>query len=132
MMVSNFDNIFEKYQCGLDTNVKKALVLTGALVQKVLNIQLHEINSTPFTKNLKSLQLREEEVKGLVAQAVNKMIEYGYYSEKSKEIVEEISKLIFKSNDKWKLSVDEINFYIVAGMALQKEIYGKEEETENE
>lgn len=132
MMVSNFDNIFEKYQCGLDTNVKKALVLTGALVQKVLNIQLHEINSTPFTKNLKSLQLREEEVKGLVAQAVNKMIEYGYYSEKSKEIVEEISKLIFKSNDKWKLSVDEINFYIVAGMALQKEIYGKEEEIENE
>ena len=132
IMLSNFDNVFEKYQCGLDTNVKKALVLTGALVQQVLNIQLHEIKSTPFIKNLKSLQLREEEVKGLVAQAVNKMIEYGYYSEKSKEIVEEISKLIFKSNDKWKLSVDEINFYIVAGMALQKEIYGKEEETENE
>ena len=132
IMKSNFDNVFEKYQCGLDNNVKKALVLVGALVQKVLNIQLHEIKSTPFTKNLKSLQLREDEVKGLVAQAVNKMMEYGYYSAKSEEIVEEISKLIFASNDKWSLSVDEINFYIVAGMALQKEIYGKEEEKENE
>ena len=130
-MESKYDEFFEKYNCGLDTNVKKALVLVGAIVQKVMNIQYREIKSTPFNKNLKSLRLREEEVKGVVAQVVNKMQEYDCYSLKSKEIVEEISRLIFSSSSDWKLSVDEINFYIVAGMALQKEIYGEKKEEEN-
>lgn len=130
MMETQFDELFSKYQFGLDNNLKKALVLVGALVQKVMNIQYKEISSTPFSKNLKSLRLREEEVKGIVAQAVNKMQEYDCYSLKSQEIVKEISKLILATKNEWKLSVDEINFYIVAGMALQKEIYGQEEKGE--
>lgn len=127
---SQFDELFKKYEFGLDSNLKRALVLVGALVQKVMNIQYKEISSTPFSKNLKSLQLRESEVKGLIAQAVNKMQEYNYYSLKSQEIVKEIAKLLLVTKDEWKLSVDELNFYIVAGMALQKEIYGQEEKGE--
>lgn len=132
-METSMEEFFENYQMGLDTNVKKALVLIGALIQKVMNIQYREISSSPFTKQLKSLRLREEEIKGIVAQAINKMQEYECYSKKSQEIVKEISRLLLASQNNWRMSVDEMNFYIVAGMALQKEIYGKEEEeTKNE
>lgn len=126
-METKYEEFFSKYNCGLNTNVKRALVLIGALVQKVMNVQAHEIKSTPFSKNLKSFRLREEEIKGIIAQAVNKLQEYDRYSLQSKEIVEEISKLIFSSEDNWKLSVDEMNFYLAAGMALQEEIYQKKE-----
>ena len=86
-METSMEEFFENYQMGLDTNVKKALVLIGALIQKVMNIQYREISSSPFTKQLKSLRLREEEIKGIVAQAINKMQEYECYSKKSQEIL---------------------------------------------
>jgi CRISPR-associated protein Csh1 len=109
---------------GLDTDIKKALVLIGALIKKVTNIQSIKLNNaTPFISKLKGLKMRQVDVQGLVSEAVNKMQEYESYSKESEFIVKTISEYIFKSPSDWKLSIDEINFYIAGGMSLSKKIY---------
>ncbi|MFA6661755.1 MAG: type I-B CRISPR-associated protein Cas8b/Csh1, partial [Bacilli bacterium] len=131
-MDTQFQEFFSKYDVGLNTDVKRGLILVGALVQKVLNIQYMENNSTAFIKNLKSLKMRQTDVLGLVPQCVNKMQEYKSYSKASNEIVNELSKMILTSDVNWKLTIDEINFYIAAGMTMQKEIYSILEKKEEE
>ena len=123
--------ILRPYSAGLDTNIKKALVLTGALVKKVMNIQFRELNgSTPFASKLKGLKMRQVDVQGLISEAVNKMMEYKSFSKSSEIIANTAIKLIFETDPKWELSTDEINFYIAGGMTLSKELYKnlKEEE----
>lgn len=118
------ERILEPYDIGLNTPIKKALVLVGALVQEVINIQYEELNhSTPFITKLKGLKMISADVQGLVKEAVFKMMEYKKYFKESKLIVETITDLVFKSSPVWKLSVDELNFYIVGGMALHEKIY---------
>ncbi|MDW5298887.1 MAG: TIGR02556 family CRISPR-associated protein [Sedimentibacter sp.] len=123
-MEGNLKEMLSPYSAGLDTDVKRALVLTGVLVRKVMNIQAKELNgSTHFTSKLKGLKMRQSDVQGLISETVNKMNEYNSYSKASREIVTAISEFIFKSPTDWKLSIDEINFYIVGGMSLSKKIY---------
>ncbi|NLC68019.1 MAG: TIGR02556 family CRISPR-associated protein [Clostridiaceae bacterium] len=127
-----FDPLFKKYGASLDSEIKCALFLTGALVRKVMAIQAYEISSTPFRNRLRGLKLRPEQVKGLITEAVQKMEEYEMYSKASNQIVETIVQLMLKTPNNWQLSVDEINFYIVAGMTLMKEIYALCGETQEE
>lgn len=54
------------------------------------------------------------------------------YSKASNQIVETIIQLILKTPENWQLSIDEINFYIVAGMTMMKEIYAACGETQEE
>lgn len=125
-MDENLMEILRPYGAGLDTDVKKALVLTGVLVKKVLNVQRVELNgATPFTSRLKGLKMRQADVQGLISEAVNKLQVYKKYYKDSQLIVEAISELIFKSDANWKLSIDEINFYIAGGMALSQKIYNE-------
>lgn len=132
-MENKVSSVLEQYNAGLDTDIKKALVLTGALVQKVMNIQAKELNgSTPFSSRLKSLKLRQEDVQGVISECVNKMMEYESYSKESKQIVSIVTELIFTSPAKWELSTDEINFYIVGGMALMAKIYESFKEEKND
>ncbi len=127
-MDEKLEKILEPYDIGLDTKntkIKKALVLTGALAQKVMNIQSEELNgSTPFFTRLKGLKLRSTDVKGLLSEAFEKMNAYNSYSNASRLIMENTMELIFESEPVWNLSTDEINFYIAGGMALSKKIYG--------
>ncbi len=123
-MDEKLEKVLFIYDAGLDTKLKKGLVLTGAFAQKVMNIQAHELNgSTPFFTRLKGLKLRQPDVEGMVTEAVTKMQEYDKYSKGSKLIMETITDLIFSSPAQWNLSTDEINFYIAGGMALSKKIY---------
>lgn len=129
---TKFDALFKKYGAGLDSEIKCALFLTGALVRKVMAIQAREIKSTPFRNRLRGLKLRPEQVKGVITEAVQKMEEYEMYSKASNQIVETIIQLILKTPENWQLSIDEINFYIVAGMTMMKEIYAACGETQEE
>lgn len=125
-MDENLMEILRPYSAGLDTDVKKALVLTGVLVKKVLNVQRVELNgAAPFTSRLKGLKMRQADVQGLISEAVNKLHEYKKYYKDSQLIVKVISELIFRSDANWKLSSDEINFYIAGGMALSHKIYNE-------
>jgi CRISPR-associated protein Csh1 len=87
----------------------------------LLNIQYQERESTPFVENLKGLKMNEDDIKGLLAKVINKLMEYDKYDKGKKEIAEEISKNLLSEN-KFKLNIDEINFYFVSGMALYKDV----------
>jgi len=122
-MDTRFDALYKKYGAGLDCELKCALFLTGALVRKVMDIQFAKIKSMAFRDRLMGLKMRQEDVLRVINEAQQKMYEYDSYSNESKQIVEQIMQLILKSPSKWPMTVDEINFYISAGMSLYKEIY---------
>lgn len=132
-MDEKLQEILGPYSLGLDTNIKKALVLTGALAKKVMNIQYRELNgSTPFVSKLKGLKMRQADVQGLISESVNKMMEYKSFSKSSEMIANTAFKLIIETDSKWELSTDEINFYIAGGMTFSKELYdGLKDETKD-
>lgn len=114
----------EPYKLGLDTDVKKSLLLTGALVKKTMNIQANKLNgATPFTNKLKEFKMRQSDINAIIKEVVNKMIQYDSYSKDSKILVEEVFELMLRSPADWKMLIDDINFYIVGGMTLSKKIY---------
>lgn len=132
---SNLPELLGKYNPGLGNDIGCALFLTGAVVKKVMNIQLREIKSSPFKERLHGLKMRKENVQGIITGAMQKMMEYKRYSNVSKAIFENIYGLILKTPEVWDLTVDEINFYISAGMVLQKEVYeafGEKNATDND
>ncbi len=113
-----------QYNAGFDTPLKQALILTGVLVQKVLNIQAYNLNgSTPFRSRLKGFKMRQRDVNGLMSDAIEKMNEFETYSADSRKIYQEIVKRIGKSPAVWPLTADELNFYVSAGMPLMEECY---------
>lgn len=126
-MDARLEAVLGPYKTGLDTDIKKALVLTGVLVQKVMDIQAVNLQgSTPFFNRLKSLKMREADVKGVIKEAIRLMQEYDRYSKISKMIAEAVMELMFSvPADKWGLSTDELNFYIAGGMTLSKKIYNE-------
>lgn len=122
-MNTKFDELFKKYGAGLDSEVKCALFLTGALIRKVMDIQYVNIKSSPFRERLMGLKMKQADVLRVINEAEQKMHEYDCRSNESRQVIECIMQLILKSPSKWPLTVDEINFYISAGMSLYKEIY---------
>ncbi|WP_297889786.1 TIGR02556 family CRISPR-associated protein [Sulfurihydrogenibium sp.] len=119
--MENLDEIYQKLGGALNTPAKKGIFLLGVLTQILLDIQNKERNSSPFIKSLKSLKMNEEDIKGLLPKVINKLMEYNEYKYIQKEIAKEVSKN-FLIQDKFKLNVDEINFYFAAGMALKNEV----------
>lgn len=127
---TKFDKIYEKVGKSLNTPAKRGIFLLGALTQMLLNIQGQERGNTPFFKNLKGLKMNEENIKGLLPKVINKLMEYERLDKGKQELTQEISNE-FLAQDKFSLTIDEINFYFASGMALSKEvaniIYEKEE-----
>lgn len=108
----------------VDTPAKKAIFLTGALTQSLLNIQYRDRGSKPFFKELKGLRLKEEDVKGLFPKIINKLEEYdkNYYIELEQEAATQFA----QAGNNWDLSIDGINFVFALGMTLSNRIYKKE------
>lgn len=122
----------EQYDSGLDTGLKQSLVLTGAFIMKVLNIQAYYLNGAkPFMNCLKELKMRQEDVEGVLKDAYNKMIEYESLSKESERILDEIYHLQFHEG-KWPLSTNQINYYIAGGMRLMPKLYACLEEEKND
>ncbi|WP_457636079.1 TIGR02556 family CRISPR-associated protein [Persephonella sp.] len=130
---TKFEKVYQKVGRSLNTPAKRGIFLLGALTQMLLNIQGKERGSTPFFKNLKGLKMNEEDIKGLLPKVINKLMEYNKFDPGKKELAEEISKNLL-SQEKFGLSIDEINFYFASGMALYKEVadmvYQNEEQSQ--
>jgi len=130
MEETKFDKVFEKLGGSLNTTAKQGIFLLGALTQMLLNIQGVERENTPFWKQLKGLKMNEEDIKGLLPKVINKLQEYGKLDKGKKELAKEISKYLLHQ-EKFGLTIDEINFYFVSGMSLvdevKEEIYKKVE-----
>ncbi len=124
-MDARLEAVLEPYGKGLNSDIKKALMLTGVLVQKVMNIQTMNLDgSAPFFNRLKGLKMREADVKGVLKEALKLMQEYKSFSNASRMISEAVMELILNTPaDKWGLSTDELNFYVAGGMTLSKKIY---------
>jgi len=116
-----FDVLYEKYQ--LNSVLKRGLFLLGALTELLLQIQRAKRDgSMPFFKQLKGLKMNESEIKGLLPKVINKFIEYDSYGRGKRLLAEEVSKNLLNSGSNWKITLDEINFYFAAGMALASEV----------
>lgn len=117
----NFESVYKKLGKSLNTKPKIGIFLLGVLSQILMNIQYKERESTPFYKNLKGLRMNEEDIKGLLPKIINKFVEYDRYYKYIQQIAEEASKNLI-SEDKFNLSIDEINFYFASGMALANDV----------
>ncbi len=118
-----YAEFFSRYADFFNHPAKRGLVLLGALVQKFLNWQRSERDSTPFRKQLKNLRLSQKDVKNLWIALQNKMNEYdiGHYW---KNLRETIALSFISAGDDWGLSPDEIGFYLVVGMAIHNRFDG--------
>lgn len=129
-----FDPIFTKYVSQLDTPEKRGIFLLGALTKMLLNAQYTERKSQPFLVQLMGLKMDELNIKGLLAKVENKFQEYNRFDKGKAQVAEVISRLFMESPAKWRMSIDEINFYFVCGMNLYNEVnvllYGNKKEEE--
>lgn len=117
-----YTEVIRKYGTKLDQPVKEGLFLLGALTQILLDIQRRNRNATPFEKQLKGLRMNRTELMRLLNKTVDKLRAYNEYGSRMEELVAAISARLLDSNGSWKMSVDEMNFYVATGMALKSEI----------
>ncbi|HBI02873.1 MAG TPA: TIGR02556 family CRISPR-associated protein [Paenibacillaceae bacterium] len=126
-MESKFDEVFQRYSRRMDTPEKKGIFLLGALTQAFLDLQYATRKSTPFREQLAGLRLNERGIIGLTSKLMQKFTEYKALDKEKQLVFSEVNSLILGSDSKWTLSIDELNFYFVAGMTLRNEIIPKRE-----
>jgi len=122
MEESIFDDVFNKYGTSFELPDKRGIFLLGALTQKLLNIQAYKRQGAkPFMKKLKSLKMSQEDILGLLPEVQNKLEEYDSF-DTWRKLAQESSKYLLAKTDKWKMSVDVINFYFACGMNLMEQV----------
>lgn len=128
MMGNRIAEFLEEHKFFFTTDAKKAVFLTGALCQNLLNIQQQERGAQPFRKRLNSLKLNPELVKRIYTESIEKLnqIDKNYYTELEKVI----AALFLQSNFK-ELSNDEISFIFSLGMTLNKSLKEPKEGTDD-
>ncbi|MDD3925064.1 MAG: TIGR02556 family CRISPR-associated protein [bacterium] len=119
-----FDPVFNRYCGQLDRPEKRAVFLLGALTRMLLNVQYVKRKSQPFMTELGGLKLDERRVKGLLPKVINKLQEYESYDKGKAEMAAAASELFLQASPSWRMSVDELNFYLACGMSLYREING--------
>jgi CRISPR-associated protein Csh1 len=119
--------IFQEFSTFFNTPAKRAVFLEGVLCQKLLGIQHHERDATPFRIKLQGLKLDQNRVQALLPQIQNKLEEYksNYY----RDLETLISASMIEAGNEWKLSKDEISFYFVLGMNLANQVAAKKPES---
>ncbi len=123
-MEKEFATHFEGHKEFFNTHERCSTFLVGVLVQKLLNLQYELKNASPFKKNLNGLQITEKLLKKIFVKAQNKLIEYdkNYYVS-----LKVLTSKYFEGSDFTKISGDEISFYFVTGMNLNKLFLKKED-----
>lgn len=120
------DAIFAEFPAFFDSAAKRTVFLEGVLCQKLLGIQHHERDATPFRTRLQGLKLDQNKVQALLPQIQNKLEEYkaNYY----RDLEQMISASMIEAGNDWRLSKDEIAFFFVLGMNLANQFTTKKQE----
>lgn len=129
--ISNKIDLFFKAHVGFFDNAeKKACLLVGLLVQKLLNIQWKDKNATPFRTKLQGLRLTEPLVKRIFYEAQDKLEQYktNYY----RELEAIISQYMVAGGSQWSMTNDEIAFYFTLGMNLNNLFKTSKEEKQDD
>lgn len=136
MSTESFSNVFEKYGKSFSRPEARGIFLLGSLTELLLKKQYKEKKSRPFNRQLQGLKLNERDIRGLLPKVQNKLEEYKAFDKGKKEIAEAISYYLLEAGTNWKITNDEINFYLASGMNLVNEIanvvYEKHEINEEE
>ncbi len=122
------ERFFEANQSFFTSDAKKATFLEGVLAQNLLNIQWNDKKATPFRTKLHGLKMNEALIKRLLPDIQNKLEEYGknYY----RDLESIIAHHFVSAGVNWKEVDDEISFYFVLGMDMQKLFKNAKEDAE--
>src|SRR5579884_63974 len=122
MATEAFSSFFEKYGKSFSRPEARGIFLLGSLTELLLRKQYRDREAKPFLKQLQGLKLNEKEIKGLLPKVQNKLEEYKSFDKGKREVAEAASYYLLEAGNNWKLSNDEINFYLTCGMNLANEI----------
>lgn len=112
------ERFFEANKGFFNSDSKKATFLEGVLTQKLLNIQWMDKKATPFRTKLHGLKMNEALIKRLLPEIQNKLEEYekNYY----KDLESLIANYFVLAGLNWNEADNELSFYFVLGMDMQK------------
>lgn len=99
----------------LVTDDKKASFLLGFLTRKLTHIEYKELKETPFLNKIYDLKLSHDKLKILYPVMINEIRKYDAIF---KELEEEASISLLKSDNNWNISDDETSFYFTLGYTL--------------
>ncbi len=121
---SAFEEIFNRFDNSFGTNLSRGLFLLGAATGMLESIQMSERNtsSPPIDKKLKNLKLTEKDVLSLLPELEVKFKQYKSWGKDKQLVLKEAAGYLLAAGRNWKMSVDEINFYIAAGLLYKNEI----------
>lgn len=122
MATETFSLFFEKYGKSFSKPEARGIFLLGSLTELLLRKQHTERGAKPFLKQLQGFRLNEKEIKGLLPKIQNKLEEYKSFDKGKRDIAEAASYYLLEAGNNWKLSNDEINFFLACGMNLMNEI----------
>ncbi len=120
------ERFFEANKRFFTTDARKAAFLEGVLTQNLLNIQWNDKKATPFRTKLHGLKMNETLIKKLHPEIQNKLEEYGknYY----RDLESIIAQYFILAGVGWTETDDELSFYFVLGMDMQKLFKNEKEE----
>ena len=122
------ERFFEANKRFFTSDAKKATFLEGVLAQNLLNIQWVDKNATPFRTKLHGLKINQPLIKRLLPEIQNKLEEYGknYY----RDLESIIAQHFILAGENWDETDDELSFYFVLGMDMQKLFKNEKEDEE--
>lgn len=116
-----FDDYFTQFKDLYGSSLKRGLFLLGAAVRMFVDVQTEGDRDkvAPFLKELKGLRMNLTDFKGLTSKLQNKVFEYskvaeGWKINRINTVLASATKYLIQV-EKAKMSVQEMNFYFVAG-----------------
>jgi len=127
-MERKVERFFEANKSFFTSDSKKATFLEGVLAQKLLNIQWMDKKATPFRTKLHGLKMNQALIKRLLPEIQNKLEEYGknYY----RDLESIIAQHFILAGENWIETDNELSFYFVLGMDMQKLFKNEKEDEE--
>ncbi|BBO89337.1 TIGR02556 family CRISPR-associated protein [Desulfosarcina ovata] len=122
---------FIQFEDFFGTHAKKAIFLTGVLTKLLLNIQQATRESTPFRSQLKGLKMDSADIQGLLPKIEDKLAQYKHFGYKNLRIMISQEFLSAGDDQKWSLTIDEMNYIFVLGMNLSDYFKVKKEDEED-
>ncbi len=98
---------------------KKSSFLMGFLVRKLTHIEYKHLKQTPFLKNIPETGLSHERIISLYPTLI---YEIRKYDSIFKELEEELSTYLLKSENNWNITDEESSFYFTLGYTLGSSI----------
>ncbi len=99
----------------LKTDDKKACFLLGLITRKLTHMEYKELKETPFLNKIYDINLSHDRIRALYPVLINEIRKYDAIF---KELEEEASISLLKSDKNWNITDEEASFYYTLGYTL--------------